>query len=498
MTGLPLLSLLVWLPLAGAVVLMFAGREQKSLPRAVATVVMAVQVVLALAAWAGFGDGPGFRYVERFEWLPSVGVTYHLGIDGLGLTLVALSAVIGLIAAVASYGIQDRVRDFYLYLLLLQTGIMGVFTALDYILFFIFWELMLVPMYFLIGIWGHDRREYAAIKFFVYTMVGSMIMLVSILALYFATGAGTFDMLAIAEAAPALPLAVQRLIFLGLFAGFAVKVPVVPLHTWLPDAHVEAPTPISVILAAVLLKAGGYAFFRISLPTLPEAAAAFGYFFAVLGIINIVWGALVALAQTDFKRVVAYSSVSHMGFVMLGLGAAALPAVSGAAEALTGAAYVMLAHGLNSALLFLLVGVYYDRLHTRDLNAMGGLFKAMPFAGTVLAWAIFANLGLPGLSGFIGEFFTFLGAYRTVPGLVYVGLVGLVLVTAFNLWTLHRVNFGPPNERYGHLSDMTARETLTLVPLVALTTLLGVYPGFVFDVLNQPVTTLLQRLAAGF
>ena len=492
MTAFPFLSVLIWLPVVAALALFLVRRDDRATPRWIATLVMAVQVVLAIVMWAGYDGSQGFAYVERVPWIPALGASYALGVDGVGLAMVALSVVIGLIAVIAAYSIEDRVRDFYLLVLILQAGIIGVFSALDYLLFFVFWELVLVPMYFLIGIWGHDRREYAALKFFIYTMVGSVLMMVSILAMYFYTGAETFDMLALAERIPeTIPLAVQKWIFAGLFLGFAVKVPVFPLHTWLPDAHVEAPTPISVILAAVLLKMGGYAFFRIALPTLPEAASAYAYALAVLGVINIVYGALVAIGQTDFKRVVAYSSVSHMGFVMLGLAA-------GTAEAVNGAVYVMLAHGLNSAMLFLLVGVYYDRLHTRDLNRMGGLFTAMPFASTMLAWAIFANLGLPGFSGFIGEFFTFLGTYGVWPGLVYLGLIGLVFVTVFSLWTLQRVAFGP--ERKGHepLPDATPREALTLVPLAGLTLLLGVYPGFVFAVLNQPVAAVVQRLASGF
>lgn len=492
MSGFPFLSALIWLPIIAALALIFVRRDDQATPRGLATLVMAAQVILVIAMWLGYEGGSGFAYVENISWLPAIGASYSLGVDGIGLSMVALAAVIGLIASVAAYSITERVRDFYLYMLLLQGGVMGVFTALDYLLFFVFWELVLVPMYFLIGIWGHDRREYAAVKFFIYTMVGSVLMMVSILALYFYTGAETFDMATIAEQVPqSIPLAVQRWIFAGFFLGFAVKVPVFPFHTWLPDAHVEAPTPISVILAAVLLKMGGYGFFRIAFPTFPEVATAFGFAFAVLGVINILYGAIVALGQTDFKRVVAYSSVSHMGFVVLGLGAAT-------AEALNGAVYVMIAHGINSAMLFLLVGLYYERLHTRDLSRMGGLFKAMPFASTLLAWAIFANLGLPGFSGFIGEFFTFLGTYAVWPGIVYAGLIGLVFVTAFSLWTLQRVAFGPEQQRDPVPTDANAVEALTLVPLAALTLLLGVYPGFIFDILNQPVAVIVQRLAAGF
>lgn len=492
MADVPYLSLLIWLPLAAALVLMLVGRDNRSVPRTLATVVMAAQLLLVLSLWLNFQPTADFQFVERIDWLPSIGASYLLGLDGVSLTLVALTAVTGLVAVIASYAIQERVRDFFLYVMLLQAGTMGVFLALDYLLFFVFWELVLVPMYFLIGIWGHGRREYAAMKFFMYTMAGSMVMLVGILSLYFYTGAESFGMMEIAARVPGMvPVAAQHLIFLALFLGFAVKVPVVPFHTWLPDAHVEAPTPISVILAAVLLKMGGYAFYRISLTTLPEAAQTYATMFVVLGVISIIYGALVALAQTDFKRVVAYSSVAHMGFVMVGLGA-------GTAEAITGAVYVMLAHGVTSAMLFLLVGVYYDRLHTRELNSMGGLFHAMPFASTILAVAIFANLGLPGFSGFIGEFFTFLGAYQTFPTAVYFGLIGLVFVAAYNLWTLQRVAFGPQNETFSGLSDLNANETSTLVPLAVLTLLLGVYPGFIFDVLNQPVASLVQILASGF
>lgn len=483
----PLLSLLLWTPAVAALVILLLPRDARAAIRGVATAATALQVALAAALWLRFDPGGGFQFEEVRPWLPGVGVSYHLGVDGLGLSLVALSALIGLVAAVAAYGLDHRVRDFYVLLLILQVGVVGVFSALDYILFFVFWELVLVPMYFLIGIWGGPRREYAAIKFFLYTMAGSVLMMVAILGLYFATGAETFDMLALADRAPALPLDVQRLLFLGFFAAFAVKVPVVPLHTWLPDAHVEAPTPVSVVLAAVLLKMGGYGFFRITHTMLPEAAQAFLYAFALLGVINIVWGALATLAQNDFKRIVAYSSVAHMGFVVLGLGS---PNV----QALGGAAFEMISHGLISAMLFLLVGVFYDRTHTRDLERLGGLFGRMPVASTALTWAAMANLGLPLLSGFVAEFLTLLGAFRWWATLVAAALVGVVLITVFNLRMLQRVVTGRPRSEYRDVPDVSLREAVTLVPLGALTLLLGLAPRPLLDVLAPALRVLAERL----
>ncbi|HEY8532081.1 MAG TPA: NADH-quinone oxidoreductase subunit M, partial [Limnochorda sp.] len=358
-------------------------------------------------------------------------------------------------------------------------------------LFYIFWEVVLVPMYFLIGIWGGPRRQYASIKFFIYTLAGSVVMLVGILALYFASGLGTFDMLAIAERGGFDPT-FQIWVFLALFFGFAVKVPIFPFHTWLPDAHVEAPTGGSMVLAGILLKMGTYGFFRIAVPTLPEAAAQFALPMAVLGVISIVYGALAAMAQPDLKKMVAYSSISHMGYVVLGIAAG----VAGGSEmAMNGALFVMVSHGVISPLMFFLAGsMVYDRTHTRMIPEMGGLWTQIPIVGTVLAFAAFANLGLPGLSGFAGEFFTFVGSFPVFTTLVIVGALGLILTAGYHLWMMQRVLLGEPKGNLGAVSDISGRELVVSLPLMAIILALGIFPPLLLQVVNPAVVALVNQV----
>lgn len=495
-----MLSLLVFLPVLGMLAVLLVPKEQAPTIRSVATVAAALPLVLVALLWGSFDIGrEGFQFVQRLDWVPSLGMSYYLGVDGIGFIMVALTALVFFLAVVASYGITERVKEYFALILLLETAVFGVFTALDYVLFYVFWELVLIPMYFLIAIWGGPRREYAAIKFLIYTMVGSLLMLVGIVALYFGTGAHTFSIPDIAAMAPGMiGMDLQRWIFLAFFAGFAVKVPVFPFHTWLPDAHVEAPTPISVVLAAILLKMGLYGFLRISHPTLPEAAQAFAWLFAVLGIVNMIYGGLAALAQRDLKKLVAYSSINHMGFVMLGIGAAAAaPELRMAAVALNGAIFQMVSHGLISAMLFLMVGVFYDRTHTREMAKMSGLYITMPVAATIMAFAAMGNLGLPGLSGFIAEFFTLLGTLHVFTNLVYWALVGLVITAAFNIVMMYRILMGPPMEEYAGLSDISRRETVTLVPLMAASLLLGLVPSVAIRFLNGPVLEFVAKIGGG-
>ncbi|MBE3583075.1 MAG: NADH-quinone oxidoreductase subunit M [Limnochordaceae bacterium] len=483
-----MLTTLVFLPLVGSLILLLLPKDRHVWLRGIATAVSAVEVLISLLLLARFVPGQaGMQFVERASWIPSIGVQYYLGVDGVSLALVLVTSLVTLLATITSYSIQQQVKEFYALLLLLETGMLGVFVALDYVLFYVFWELVLVPMYFIIGIWGGPRRQYAALKFFLYTLAGSVIMLVGILALYFGTGLGTFDMLALQQAGPRLAGSLQWWIFLAFFLGFAVKVPIFPFHTWLPDAHVEAPTGGSMILAGVLLKMGAYGFYRIALPTLPQAAHQWMLPLATLGVISILYGALAAMAQKDLKKMVAYSSISHMGFVTLGL-AALTPA------SISGAVFVMISHGLISPLMFFLVGtVFYERLHTRMLDELGGLFDLMPLAGVIFAFGIFANLGLPGLSGFIGEFFTLLGSFSTFQTLVIVSSLGLVLTAAYHLWMMQRVLMGRAEDLgggHGPLADISRRELVVAVPLMILVLVLGVYPGPLLHLMNPAVLHL--------
>ena len=485
----PLLSILVFAPAVGALVLGLMGGRSPQTLRSVATVFMAVPlaIVVLLLGTYHYGSG-GLQFVQRLPWVPAWHIQYFLGVDGLSLVLLLLTAVIGVVATVASYGIGERVQEYFVWLLILQTGILGVFCAQDLILFIFFFDVVLVPMYFLIAIWGGPRRQYAALKFLIYTFTGSVLMLVAVLALYFLTGQQSFAIPTLARLAPRdLGRGLQLLLFSVIFLGFAIKLPMVPLHTWLPDAHVEAPTPVSVILAAVLLKIGGYGMLRIALPLFPQAVHALAWPIGILGVINIIYAALAAMSQHDFKKLVAYSSVSHMGFVLLGV-ALATPL------GIDGAIFVMFSHGLISAMLFLMVGVFYDRCHTRELSRLGGMYRTLPLAGTLLAFAALANLGLPTLSGFVGEFFTLSGVFATYRMLAFWAAFGLILVAAFNLILMQRVVMGPPRTEWESLPPVSTRELVTLVPLVTGVVLLGIAPAVLMNVINGPAAAIAASL----
>ncbi len=497
--SLPLLSLFILIPLVGSLVTVFLPKNSVSTIKAWSTVITGLTLVVAVVSMFQYGGAPvdanGMKFAESYNWIPHFSVRYYLGVDGFSYPMVLLTALVTFLATLASYSaVHERHKEYYALLLLLEVGMMGVFASLDYVLFYVFWEIVLLPMYFLIAIWGGARREYASIKFFIYTLVGSVIMLVGILALYFGTGAQTFGIMEIAKLVPAAQFApaTAMLIFLALYVGFAVKVPAFPFHTWLPDAHVEAPTPISMILAGVLLKMGTYALIRISATTLPEAARAFAPWLVAIALINIVYGALAAMAQKDFKKMVAYSSINHMGYFLLGLAA-------GTPEALNGALFVMISHGLISALFFFAVGMTYERTHTRDMAKLGGLFLTVPVIATFTAFTAFANLGLPGLSGFIGEFFVLLGSFPAFRWLILIATVGLVITAAFHLIMMRKVLQGEAMTEWKGLKDITGREVLILAPLVVLIVALGVYPGPLFAVFNPAVQSLskLITLAGG-
>jgi proton-translocating NADH-quinone oxidoreductase, chain M len=484
-----LLSALLFIPLLGALILGFVPKDRERTIKAFALVVSLIPLALVLAIWREMDfSQPGMQLLYRAEWIPSLGISYQVGVDGISFPLIAVAAIVLPLAVLASFSINHRVKEFFIWMLVLQTGIYGVFLALDYFLFFIFFEASLVPMYFIIGIWGGQRREYAAMKFFIYTLLGSAIMLVGILALYFGSGLEprTFDVLVLAEQANLSP-ALQWWVFLAFFAGFAVKVPIFPFHTWLPDAHVEAPTGGSMILAGILLKMGTYGFFRFMLPTFPDAAHAFSPVLAVLGIIGILYGALAAMAQKDLKRMVAYSSISHMGFVILGV-AAMTP------MALNGAMFINVSHGLISPLFFFLAGsVIYDRTHTRMMDEMGGLLSSLPLVGGVTAFAAFANLGLPALAGFPGEFFTLAGSFPVFTAGVIVAASGLVLTAGYHLRMMQRVLMGQPRALETRV-DLAGRELAVAAPLMVFIVLLGVMPGLALSVFNAPIAVLAAKL----
>jgi len=486
------LSLILFTPLAGALVLLLVNKENANAIRWISNVVAFIGFALSVPLWFWYNPQSGdFQFVERLPWIPSVGAEYFLGVDGLSALLILLTTMMGFIAILSSWtAITERVKEYYIFLLVLQTGMLGAFMALDFLLFFLFWEVMLVPMYFLIGIWGSANRLYSAIKFFLYTLVGSVVMLLGILALYFynhtLTGVYTFDITQFHRLN--VPFELQWWIFLAFFLGFAIKVPMFPFHTWLPDAHTDAPTAGSVILAAVLLKMGTYGFLRFSLPILPDASRHFVPMIAVLSIIGIVYGALVALAQKDWKRLVAYSSVSHMALVMLGM--FALNPVG-----ITGSIVQQLNHGISTGGLFLLVGVVYERRHTREISEYGGLSKVMPVYAAVFLIMTMSSIGLPTLNGFIGEFLILQGVF--VKSMLWAAFAasGVVLGAAYMLYLYQRTMFGKiENPKNEGLFDLSHREFVTFAPLIVLAVWMGLYPTPFLRRLESSVNHIVVRV----
>jgi NADH-quinone oxidoreductase subunit M len=462
-----LLSLLVFLPVAGAVVVALTRREWESQQKALGLLVSGATFLISLPLVAGFRDVAGLQFGEQRPWIPAWGISYHVAIDGLSLWLVILTTFLTPLCLLGSWAsIDKRVREFVAFMLLLEAGMVGVFVAQDLFLFYVFWEAMLIPMYFLIGIWGHERRIYAAVKFFLYTFAGSVLMLVAFLVLYTRAGISSFDIPKLV-AAPIDP-AYQTWLFLACALAFAIKVPMWPFHTWLPDAHVEAPTAGSVILAGVLLKMGGYGFLRLAIPLFPEAAMRFAPLVGVLAVIGIVYGALVSLVQPDLKKLVAYSSVSHLGFVMLGIAAFTTTSV-------VGSVYQMLNHGISTGALFFLVGMLYDRRHTRLISEFGGLRAVVPWYFAVFLLISLSSIAVPGFNGFVGEFLILLGSWSWSPWMVAVSALGVILAAGYVLWMVKRVFYGEvTNPKNEGLKDLSLRETSILVPLVVLAILMGV------------------------
>ena len=487
------LSIILFTPLAGALLLLLVNKQNENAIRWIANIVAFVGFLISVPLWFWFNpQSADFQLIERAPWIPSIGADYFIGVDGLSTLLILLTTLMGCIAVLSSWNaITERVKEYYIFLLVLQTGMLGAFMSLDFLLFFLFWEVMLVPMYFLIGIWGSANRLYSAIKFFLYTLVGSVIMLLGILALYFAyhaqTGVYTFDITEFHKFGFGANL--QWWVFLAFFLGFAVKVPMFPFHTWLPDAHTDAPTAGSVILAAVMLKMGTYGFLRFSLPILPQATRAFVPMMVVLSIIGIVYGALVALAQKDWKRLVAYSSVSHMAMVMLGM--FALNPVG-----LTGSIVQQLNHGISTGGLFLIVGIVYERRHTREISEYGGLSKVMPVYAAVFLIMTMSSIGLPALNGFIGEILILQGVF--VANKVWAAFAGsgVVLGAAYMLYLYQRTMFGkienPKNER---LQDLSHREFATFAPLLVLAVWMGLYPAPFLRRLEMSVRHIVSRVS---
>ena len=484
------LTWMIFLPLIGAIVVLCLPRNAANLIRGTATFFTIPPLAMAVWLFQNFDRTTNeMQFVTKIPWIPSFNIQYFIGVDGISITMVLLTALLSFICIIASFGIEKAMKAYFALFLVLDAAMMGVFCALDFFLFFVFWEVMLLPMYFLIGIWGGPRREYAAIKFFLYTMVGSVLMLVAMLALYFYAEPHTFDLLELASRSSSYSTGFQRLAWIALFIGFAIKIPAFPFHTWLPDAHVEAPTAISVILAGVLLKMGTYGILRINYPILPAATLEFAFWLLIaLGTWNIVYGALCAMAQTDFKKLIAYSSISHMGYVMFGM-------ATMTSEGINGAVLQMFNHGTVTAMLFLLVGVIYDRAHHREINGFGGLAGIMPFYTGWTALAFFAAMGLPGLSAFISEVLVLLGGWRNYPALTIVSASAVVLTAGYMLWTLQRIYLGKANEKYVDLPDINGREIFTLVPLGIIVIVLGVYPRPVLDLINVSLVHLNQVVA---
>jgi NADH-quinone oxidoreductase subunit M len=491
-----ILSIVLFTPLAGLLVLLFIPSSNARAIKLWANGIALLGFLVSLPLVFQFDPGKDFQFQETAPWIPTLGATYHLGIDGLGLLLVMLTTVIGFLAILSSWNaIHDRLKEYYAFFLLLQTAMLGVFMALDFLLFFVFWETVLVPMYFIIAIWGGQRRIYAAIKFMIFTLIGSVLMLLGILTLYFQhyTQFQTYSFDISDLMRTTLSPAMQWWVFWAFFVGFAVKVPMFPFHTWLPDAHTEAPTAGSVVLASVLLKMGTYGFLRFSLPLLPESAKnpTIIWAMAILSIIGIVYGALASMMQKDWKKLVAYSSVSHLGFCTLGIFALNPAGISGSI-------IQQINHGISTGMLFLIVGVVYERRHTREIAEYGGLLKVMPIFTLVFGLAMLSSMGMPPLNGFIGEITILGGAYQRSFNWAFWVVVGIALGAAYLLWLFQRTMLGEVKEKNRGLADLSWRETAVFAPLVVWAFWIGLNPQPYFKVLDRSVAQIVERVHPGY
>ena len=493
-----LLCTILFTPLAGMLVLLFLPASNKGLIKVWANLTALAGFLVSVPLALQFDkSAAGFQYVERYDWIPSAGVQFYIGVDGISMLMVMLTTITGMVAMLSSWSaVEDRLKSYYSMLLILQTGMIGVFLSLDFFLFYVFWEVVLVPMYFIIGMWGGPRKLYAAIKFFLYTLAGSVLMLLGILTLYFQHfnqfGSYTFEVARLMNVH--MPLNMEQWVFWAFFIGFAIKVPMFPFHTWLPDAHTEAPTAGSVILAAVLLKMGTYGFVRFSLPLLPKASIDpfIVQVIAVLSIIGILYGALVSLMQNDWKKLVAYSSVSHLGFCTLGI-------FSLNPNGIAGSVVQQINHGISTGMLFLIVGVAYERRHTREIKEYGGLAHVMPGFAKVFAFAMLSSAGMPLLNGFVGEFTILQGAFEANRLWAAFAVPGVILGAAYLLWLYQRTMLGQITVSSNlHLKDLNLREWLVFAPFILWALSIGIYPKPYFEILEKPVAQLVERVRPGY
>jgi NADH-quinone oxidoreductase subunit M len=482
----PILSLLIFFPVLGGILLLGIGKENVKGVKIMALVISLVEFVISLPLWFSFDKTTHhMQFVERHSWISIFNIEYYLGIDGISVLFVLLSALVTILCVLVSWNsIEIKVKEFFVSLLLLEGAMIGVFCALDFFLFYIFWEAMLIPMFLLIGIWGGPNRIYATTKFFLYTLVGSLLMLVGIITLYI-QGGNTFDILALAE--QQYPVKLQLVLFWAFFAAFAVKVPMWPVHTWLPDAHTEAPAAGSVVLAAILIKMGAYGFLRFSMPILPDATSAMMIPMLVLSLIGIVYGGFICLAQSDLKRLIAYSSVSHMGFVTLGIFALNTQSVEGGI-------LQMINHGVVTGALFLGIGMVYERTHTRKISDYGGLATNMPIFASFFLLFTLASVGLPGTNGFIGELLILLGSFLTRPWVALIAASGLIIGAWYMLWLYQRIFFNPVNARWNGIRELGIREIVTFLPMVVLIFWIGLYPNSMLDYMHVSVAHLLEQV----
>jgi NADH-quinone oxidoreductase subunit M len=501
-----LLDFILWSPLLGALLILLIPSDKKDVIRWSALGTTLVTFVLTIFLYLGFDQGVAgmqTQYSVKFPWIEQFNIYYSLGVDGISLPMILLTGLLCFLCILSSWTVEKSIKAYFALFLMLECSVMGVFMSLDFFLFYVFWEVMLIPMFFLIGVWGGENREYAAIKFFLYTFAGSVLMLVGMIALYFLSGknADSFNILALQGGKFSnevlnifgTTFSFSKFFFVMLFIGFAIKVPVFPFHTWLPHAHVQAPTAISVILAGVLLKMGTYGFLRIAFPIFPEASVYFKEGIAWLGLINIIYGALCAMAQTDVKKLIAYSSVSHMGFVMVGLAAMTI-------QGTNGAVLQMFNHGTSTAMMFLMIGILYERSHHRWIvrpdgtKGFGGLYTQLPVFSVIFIISMFASMGLPGLSGFISEALIFLGIYQEFTTITVLAVIGLLIGAAYLLWMFKRMFFGEVIESVKGYSDMNAREIFYMLPLCVAVIVFGIYPSPILNIMKASVGSLVQLL----